>query len=123
MKLWITGLSLAVFSGIGAAQTMNCNMEQYKGADGIKAETSHNYGELAWQGEAGAQLRAQFALREGQPIVQELAARKSDGPWIVLGKDLTPQFEVTTGRRRISSVELDVLKKLHKDTPEMLEQY
>jgi hypothetical protein len=123
MKLWITMLSLAVFSGIGGAQTMNCNMQQYKEIDGIKADVSHNYVELAWQGETGAQLRAQFALRDGQPVVQELAARKSDGPWIELGKDLTPQFEVTTGRRRISSVELDVLKKLHQDTPETIEQY
>jgi hypothetical protein len=123
MKYWIGLLSLALFCRVGAAQALNCNMQDYKGIDGVKAEASRNSVELTWQGEAGALLRAQFTLRDGQPVVQELAARKGDGPWIVLGKDLTPQFEVTTGRRRISSVELDVLKKLHKDTPELLEQY
>ncbi|MEI9979016.1 MAG: hypothetical protein WDN23_08430 [Edaphobacter sp.] len=122
MKLWGVLLGLA-FSGISVAQTLNCNMQDYKGIDGVKAEAVHNSVELSWDGEAGAQLRAQFTLRDGQPLVQELAARKGDGPWIVLGKNLTPQFEVTTGQRRISSVELDVLKKLHKDTPEMIEQY
>jgi len=123
MKLWCMVLGLAVLSGTSAAQTLNCNMQDYKSIDGVKAEASRNFLKLTWQGEAGAQLRAQFTLRDGQPVVQELAAQKGDGPWIVLGKDLTPQFEVTTGRRRISSVELDVLKKLHQDTPEMIEQY
>jgi hypothetical protein len=123
MKLWGVALSLAVFSGVGAAQTLNCNMQGYKSIDGVKAEASHNSIELTWQGEAGAELRAQFTLRNGQPLVQELAAKKGDGPWIVLGKDLTPQFEVTTGKRRISSTELDILKKLNKDTAENEEKY
>jgi hypothetical protein len=78
---------------------------------------------LNWQGEAQQELRAQFALRDGQPVVEELAARKTGGAWVVLGKDLTPQFEVTTGRRRISTTELDILKRLGKDTPENEETY
>ena len=48
---------------------------------------------------------------------------ESGGQWIVLGKDLTPQFEVTTGRRRISVTEMDILKQQHKDTPDQIEQY
>src|ERR1035437_3546777 len=42
---------------------------------------------------------------------------------IVLGKDLVPQFEVTTGRRRMSKTELDILKRLNQDTPENEERY
>jgi hypothetical protein len=123
MKLWGMVLGLVVFSGVGVAQTPHCNMQDYKSIDGVKAEASHNSIELTWQGEAGAELRAQFTLRNGQPLVQELAAKKGAGPWIVLGKDLTPQFEVTTGKRRISSTELDILKKLKQDTPENEEKY
>jgi hypothetical protein len=62
-------------------------------------------------------------VRDGQPVVAELAARKPGGTWIVLGKDLAPDFQVTTGRRRISTTELDILKKLHKDTPETENEY
>ncbi len=36
---------------------------------------------------------------------------------------LTPEFQVTTGRRRISTTELDILKRLHNDTPENEEEY
>jgi hypothetical protein len=116
-------VGMALLSGMAAAQTPVCNLQDSKSVDGIKAEANHNGVELMWAGEAGQQLRAHFALRDGQPVVQELAARKGGTQWIVLGKDLTPQFEVTTGRRRISSTEMDILKQQHKDTPDQIEQY
>jgi hypothetical protein len=72
--------------------------------------------EVAWQGEAGEQLQALFTIREGHPVVQQLAAR-SNGGWLILPKDLTPDFQVTTGRRRISSTQRNLLKKLGIDTP------
>ena len=53
----------------------------------------------------------------------ELAAKKPGGAWIVLGKDLAPDFQVTTGRRRISTTELDILKRLGVDTPENENEY
>ena len=56
-------------------------------------------------------------------MVTELAASKAGGAWVVLGKDLAPQFEVTTGRRRISSTELSILQRLGKDTPENEDWY
>jgi hypothetical protein len=117
---WAMGL--AMLSG-AAAQTPSCDMQAYKSVDGLRAVRLGSGVELTWQGEAAQQLRARFALVDGQPVVQELAARKAVGAWIVLGKDLTPQFEVTTGRRRISSTEMDILKAQHKDTPEIVEQY
>ena len=73
---------------------------------------------ISWAGESNEQLRAQFTIRDGQPVVQELAARDSKGTWIVLGKELSPEFQVTTGRRRISGVQRNLLKVQGIDTPE-----
>ena len=73
--------------------------------------SGHDSVEVSWPGEQGQQNRARFALRDGQPIVAELAAKKAGGAWVVLGNDLTPDFQVTTGRRRISTTELDILKQ------------
>jgi hypothetical protein len=42
---------------------------------------------------------------------------------VVLGKDLQPEFQVTTGRRRMSKTEKDILVRLGKDTPENEEIY
>src|SRR5260370_11675524 len=104
-------------SGIKTGQTLNCDLRGYKPTEGVKAEAKGNAVILNWQGEAGQQLRAQFSLRDGQPLVQELAARSSGGAWIVLGKDLTPDFQVTTGKRRISGGILRLLKSAHIPSP------
>ena len=118
MKLLGLALGLALIVGAGSAQTLNCNLQEYKSVDGIKVTASGSGVELVWPGEKGQQLRARFALRDGQPLIGELAAQKPGSEWIVLGKDLTPDFEVTTGKRRISTTERTILKSLHVDTPE-----
>ena len=122
MKLREIALSLILIvissSGIIAAQTLNCNLSDYKPVEGVKAEAKGNAVVLNWQGEAGQQLRAQFSLHDGQPLVQELAARSGSGAWIILGKDLTPDFQVTTGKRRISGGIVSLLKSAHIDSPE-----
>ena len=61
---------------------------------------------------------AEFALQGGQPVVRELAARKTGGPWAVLGRNLSPEFEVSTGKRRISTTQTGMMAKQKTDTPE-----
>jgi hypothetical protein len=73
---------------------------------------------MTWQGEGGQQLRAQFALRNGQPVVQELAARQGSGAWIVLGKDLIPGFPGDDGTAPHLRCPAQQLKSLNLDTPE-----
>jgi hypothetical protein len=123
MKALAVVLSLGLFSAMSVAQSLNCNMQEYKAVDGVKADWDHKSVTLAWTGEGEQQLRAQFTVRDGQPVVEELAARKKGGSWIVLGKDLTPEFQVTTGKRRMSKTEDDILKRLNAETPENQERY
>src|ERR1035437_8664816 len=123
MKSLAVVLGLGMLSVVGAAQSIYCNMQGYKAVDGLRAAASAGGATLTWQGEAAQELRAPFALRDGQPVVAELAARKAAGAWSVLGKNLTPEFQVTTGRRRMSKTEKDILERLHQDTPENEERY
>jgi len=106
-----------------AAQTASCSLQDWKGIVGVSVTANRDSVEVSWPGEQSQQNRARFALRNGQPVIAELAARKPGGAWIVLGKDLTPDFQVTTGRRRISTTELDILKTLHNDTHEAENEY
>jgi hypothetical protein len=124
MKIFAAMLGMGLISLVGAvAQGVNCDMTGYKSVDGLKAEAARGGVTLTWQGEAQQELRAQFGLRDGQPVVEELAARKAGGAWVVLGKDLTPEFQVTSGRRRMSKTEKDILVRLGQDTPENEEIY
>jgi hypothetical protein len=123
MKLLAFVLGLGLGSVGAAAQGVTCNMQDYKAVDGLHAGASAGGVTLTWQGEGQQELRAEFALRDGQPVVEELAARKAGGAWEVLGKGLTPEFQVTTGRRRMSKTEKSILERLGKDTPENEEIY
>ncbi|MDR3753188.1 MAG: hypothetical protein P4K93_07105 [Terracidiphilus sp.] len=109
--------------GAAVAQAQGCNVQDWRPIAGVSVTASRSGVEIVWPGEHGQQNRARFALRDGQPVVEELAAQKAGGAWIVLGKNLQPDFQVTTGRRRISTTELDILKHLKNDTPEAEEEY
>ena len=99
-----------------------CDMQHYKAADGLKAENRDGGLQLTWQGERGEELRAAFTIRGGQPPVTELAARSRGGAWKILGRNLTPEFEVTSGVRRMSEQQLAPLRELKVAlTPELIE--
>jgi hypothetical protein len=110
--------TMVVFPVFAVAQNLKCDLGGYKPVDGVKAEVKGGSVALSWNGENGEQLVAEFALRNGQPVVVQLAARKAGGAWTVLGKDLTPDFEVSTGKRRISTTQTGMMSKLKTDTPE-----
>ena len=110
-------------AGATVAQAQSCNVQDWRPIAGVSVSAGSSDVTVVWQGEHGQQNRARFALRNGQPVVEELAAQKAGGAWIVLGTNLEPEFQVTTGRRRISTTELDILKHLQNDTPEAEEEY
>lgn len=116
--------SLALlFSSLVLGQDMNCDLAAYKPQDGLKAQMRSGALELSWRGERQNELRAVLAIRSGQPIVQELAVRKPGGKWIILGQNLSPEFEVTTAVRRLSTQQVQPLKELGVNlTPEVIEK-
>src|ERR1035438_5723424 len=109
--------------GGSVAGAQNCDFKDYKAQDGLTAETQAGFLQVSWQGERGQQLRAAFAIRDGQPEVRELAARKGQGAWIVLGRGLVPEFEVTSGMRRMSEQQAAPLRALKIEiTPEVIDR-
>ncbi|MEP7365843.1 MAG: hypothetical protein ABI972_21525 [Acidobacteriota bacterium] len=123
MRLRLLAACVALPSMIALGQELNCDLSAYKPQDGLKAQSHGSTLELSWQGERREELRATFAIRGGKPLVQELAVRKSGGKWIVLGQNLIPEFELTTGVRRISNQQIEPLKALGTPlTPELIER-
>jgi hypothetical protein len=117
------GFLLCAALSCGAAIGQNCDFKDYKAIDGLKAQMSGGALEVAWRGDGDQQLRAAFTIRDGQPTVHDLAARKGQGNWIVLGRDLTPEFEVTSGIRRMSDQQAGPLKLAKIEiTPEIVEK-
>jgi hypothetical protein len=117
-RIAFSGLLLSALAG---AQTLNCEFRGYKALDGLKAEMRSGSLELTWQGERGQTLRAILGVDGGQPVVRELAVERN-GKWSVLGHNLTPEYQVTTGRRRISAQQEVPLRALGMFTPEIIER-
>ena len=117
-RIVFSGLLL---SALASAQTLNCNFQGYKPLDGLKAQMRSGSVELSWQGDRGQILRAVLGVDAGQPVVRELAVGRN-GKWSVLGHGLTPEYQVTTGRRRISAQQEAPLRQLGMFTPEIIER-
>jgi len=112
-----------LWTTLAVGQGVNCDLSAYKAQDGLKAEMRAGTLELTWRGERQNELRAAFAVRNGQPVVQELAVRKSGGKWMVLGQNLTPEFELTSGIRRLSNQQMAPMKELGIAlTPEVIDR-
>ena len=117
--LILAALSAASVPG----QELSCDMTGYRPQEGLKAQIQAGTLELTWQGERREELCARFALRGGQPSVQELAARRNAGSWVVLGRNLSPEIEITSGVRRLSQQQIAPLQELKVQlTPEVIER-
>jgi hypothetical protein len=122
-KLLGLPLSMLLLSGAAQSQTFKCSLQNYKLVEGLNAQVNAGVLQVTWQGEKGQELRAQFAIRSGQPVILELAARKNGGQWIVLGKDLIPEFKTTAGMRRMSLAQANVFKSLNIEvTPQLYDK-
>src|SRR5262245_6822812 len=84
-----------------AADSLNCNLAGYKTVNGLTAAVDQGLLVVTWTGQAGSELRARYAIDGGQPVVRDLAARKAAGAWVTLGRNLTPEYHVVSGTRRL----------------------
>jgi len=84
---------------VGAAPP-TWEMSEYRDQPGLSAVTEGETLTVNWTGAPGQELRARFTVVGGIPTVRELAVRAGGGAWAVLGRDLVPEFRVTTGVRR-----------------------
>jgi hypothetical protein len=98
------------------ADPIHCDLTAYRAAAGLTATVEQDVLTIAWQGAANSEVRARYVIERGQPLVRELAVRAAGGAWAVLGRNLTPEFTVQTGRRRIDLTGLRPLKALGVDT-------
>ncbi len=105
------------------ANAATCDLAQYKPAPDLTATSRADAIELSWTGERNEQLRAVFAVQNGQPVIQEFAARKPGGSWIILGRNLSPEYQVITGKRRLSEQQMAPMRELGiQFTPEVVER-
>jgi hypothetical protein len=93
-----------------AASPLACDLAEYKSAAGLTAAVAQDQLVVNWRGERGTELRARYAIADGQPMIRDLAVRKAGATWATLGEDLKPEYRVVTGVRRMSTQQADPLR-------------
>lgn len=99
--------ALLIACAILPGQSLTCDLSAYSPAEGLRAAVAGNALDVNWRGERNAELRARFGIRDGRPVVLEVAAQGK-----VLARDLAPEFEITTGKRRMSQQQIEPLRAL-----------
>ena len=105
------------------ADPVQCSLADYKDTPGLKAVASAGTLTLTWQGERNGEVRLQLAVVGGTPTIRELAVRKGSDRWSTLASEVTPEFRVVTGMRRISEQQLSPLRTWGKVvTPALIQK-
>jgi len=122
LTAWMFGLLATATSGY--ADTMACNMSGYKAAADLSAILASDTLTISWSGDPDQELRLSFGVTSGTPVMRELAIRRGEGVWTTLATNITPEFRVTSGVRRISNQQLTPLRGLGvKLTAEIIDRF
>ena len=114
--------SLIAANQAGAA--LKCDMTQYKANTGLTSALEGNVLTVSWNGQGTSQLRARFAIDGGTPTIRDLSVRRGNGEWGTLGQNLTPEYQVTTGIRRMSNDQANAFASLGIDvTQEVIDKH
>ena len=87
-----------------------CDLTQYKAIPGLTATVGGPGLVVIWKGDRDSEMRARYAIEQGQPVVRDLAIRKAAATWAALGENLKPEYRVVTGVRRMSMQQAEPLQ-------------
>ncbi len=98
IKLLVPAICVVLLTG--AAKPPIVDLTGYRPQPGLQAALETDTLTVRWDGETQQECLARFAIVDGVPTITELAVRKKTGKWVTLGRNLIPEFGVTTGVRR-----------------------
>lgn len=92
--------------------SLNFDLTSYKAQSGLTATTEDGMLTVDWAGDRNNKLRVKFIIDMGVPTIKELAMRRPDGGWTIFANDLTPEFRVVSGIRRVTQQQTEPLQEL-----------
>ena len=107
-------LTAATVLSASAAQAdvLNCSLAEYQAAPGLAAAEVDDTLTLTWDGDTNQEVRLRLTIASGTPTIRDLAVRHKGGAWATLASNVTPEFRVASGLRRITNQQLRPLRQL-----------
>lgn len=120
----LASCALLAPAGAALADPLNCSLAGYKPAPGLAAEVSADLLTVTWDGaKPGEEVRLRFAVDGGKPVIRELGVRAGGGAWTPVATNLSPEYRVVTGLRRVTNQQLNPLRNLGREiTPEIIDE-
>ena len=126
MRMAIATVMFVLVTSAASADPLTCSLTSYKATQGLTAAVSDNTLTVTWDGDKDTELRMRLAIDAGTPTIRELAVRKKGGAWATLVTNVTPEFRVVSGMRRITQQQLrpDSIQALGGTvSPKVMEMY
>jgi hypothetical protein len=97
-----------------AAQGLTCDLSGYApNGPHSSVQVSGEVLTVEWAGTGAERVRLRLAIREGTPVIDELALRAANASsWVGVGTNLGFEFRIVEGLRRISNQQLEPLRDL-----------
>ena len=106
MKTSLTALLFVFAASAASADPLTCDLGGYKATDGLTAAVSDNTLTVTWAGDNDSEVRVRFALERATPVMKEIALRRKGGQWATLVSNVSPEFHVVSGMRRMTQQQL-----------------
>jgi len=132
-QLFVAALAVLVAAAVhvrgsrvlAAASPLNCNLSAFQASSGLNAAVNGDSLALTWEGDRNQELRLRFVIDNGTPTIAELAARRKGSAWSTLAANVTPEFRLASGRRRMDREAEEGLAEngIKEITSEVFEKY
>src|SRR5258707_5794872 len=127
-NLILAGLtSAALLSGFGgrtvAQSSSTCDLSGYAAAAGLVAVNDASGLTVTWDGAPRDEVRVRLAIAQGTPTIREIGIRRKGAAWAALARNVTPEYRLVSGVRRMSNQQIQPLRGLNVAiTPEIINQ-
>ncbi|MBI3265346.1 MAG: hypothetical protein HYZ58_19630, partial [Acidobacteria bacterium] len=106
MRISTLAVAVWLWASAAFADPLTCRLTDYKPVQGLTAAVAEDVLTVTWDGDNGAELRLRFGIEGGTPTIRELAVRRKGGQWSIVVTNVTPEFRVVSGLRRITAQQL-----------------
>jgi hypothetical protein len=106
------------------ADPLKCSLADYKVEPGLTAAIDGATLALTWDGDKNDEVRMRLTINGGTPTIQDVAMRRKGGTWATVASNMTPEFRVASGYRRMDQEQLPALKlSVGEVTQQVLDRY
>jgi hypothetical protein len=122
MRISLAFIATLFIASSASAQALQCNVAGFTPSSGIAASLATDTLTLTWDGDQGQEVRMRLGVVAGTPTIRDIAVRAKGGVWKIAGANMTPDYRVVAGFRRVTEQQLQPLRQLKIDiTPALVE--